>query len=640
MNSRIGRKLLLAIILCIALTVTIVSSITIFRATSHSDSLMLSHTSSGMKSLIRATEDHEERLEHIINLLQTTLKYDQTADIGQLWNEQKSTDSDFCALMGPDGSIFWKTDNYNLSDFDVNNVGNGFSGIIVDSKGGLTIQAAVPFILNGQFNGAAVAGMCLNENSWLDELKEDTESELTIFNGKIRYATTIYDEAGNRAVNTPMADSVTSIVIDQGNDYQGTASILGQKHYVNYHPMHDINGNVVGAYFAGISSAESDALKGSMVFTAIIVSVIVAVVSLTVIGSVCIRVIVKPIQEAEKLADSMSKGNLHEPSSKFKFGNDELGDFVRKLEFTKDTLNEYINDIKSVLAKMATGDFTAQSNVEYLGDFIEINNSFDKIESALHGIISSIGESSGEVLNGSSQIAEGSQILADGTTKQAAAIEELSASINEIANKVQASANNAAEAKKISNLSADKINYQNDEIKNMLAAMGEIKSKSDEIQNIIKAIDDIAFQTNILSLNASVEAARAGAAGKGFAVVANEVKRLAAKSAEAAQSATVMVNNTKTIIQTGVVLTADTAGSLRAISDVSARISAISDQLVTAVQGQKIALSAMEERIDTISGIADRNLQNAGETKLSSGSLAKEAEALQSQVRKFVLKED
>ena len=109
--------------------------------------------------------------------------------------------------------------------------------------------------------------------------------------------------------------------------------------------MHDINGNVVGAYFAGISSAESDALKGSMVFTAIIVSVIVAVVSLTVMGSVCIRVIVKPIQEAEKLADSMSKGNLHEPSSKFKFGNDELGDFVRKLEFTKDTLNEYINGI-------------------------------------------------------------------------------------------------------------------------------------------------------------------------------------------------------------------------------------------------------------------------------------------------------
>ena len=169
--------------------------------------------------------------------------------------------------------------------------------------------------------------------------------------------------------------------------------------------------------------------------------------------------------------------------------------------------------------------------------------------------------------------------------------------------------------------------------------MDDISANAQQITKIAKDIEDIAFQTNILSLNASVEAARAGAAGKGFAVVANEVKQLAAKSAEAAQSATEMVNNTKAIIQTGVVLTADTAGSLHAISDVSGQINTISDQLAAAVQGQELALTVMEERIATISAIADRNLQNAGETEQSSGSLAKEAEALQSQVQKFILKE-
>ena len=184
-----------------------------------------------------------------------------------------------------------------------------------------------------------------------------------------------------------------------------------------------------------------------------------------------------------------------------------------------------------------------------------------------------------------------------------------------------------------------RIQGANEQMSALSSAMDDISGNAQQITKIAKAIEDIAFQTNILSLNASVEAARAGAAGKGFAVVANEVKQLAAKSAEAAKSATNMVNNTKAIIQTGVELTADTAGSLRAISDVSDQINTISDQLAAAVQGQEAALAVMEERIAAISGIADRNLQNAGETELSSSSLAKEAESLQAQVRKFILKE-
>ena len=118
------------------------------------------------------------------------------------------------------------------------------------------------------------------------------------------------------------------------------------------------------------------------------------------------------------------------------------------------------------------------------------------------------------------------------------------------------------------------------------------------------------------------------------------MKQLAAKSAEAAKSATNMVNNTKAIIQTGVELTADTAGSLRAISDVSDQINTISDQLAAAVQGQERAIAIMEDHIGTISAIADRNLQNASGTEQSSGLLAREAEALRFQVKRFIVKEE
>ena len=184
-----------------------------------------------------------------------------------------------------------------------------------------------------------------------------------------------------------------------------------------------------------------------------------------------------------------------------------------------------------------------------------------------------------------------------------------------------------------------KIQNTNDQMQSLTGAMNDIQNNAGEITKIAKAIQDIAFQTNILALNASVEAARAGAAGKGFSVVANEVKQLAAKSGEAAQAAARMVENTREIIHTGVALTAETAQSLEEISTVSGQIGQITHQLSSDVQEQQSALIHMEEKIETISAIADRNLQSAGDTAQSSTLLAQEADELQSQVRRFILRE-
>lgn len=638
MNSRIGRKLLFAIIMCIALTVAAVSSITILRSSSHSDSLMLMHTQSGLNTLKHGLASEQDRLEDIYDILELGQAFlpENTASADRIWDSQKSADGDFAAFYDANGSIYWKTDNFELADISVSKIGkNGYSGVVNDSKAGLTIQCAKPIINDGTTSGAVVIGMRLDENDWLDEIKNQINAEVTIFNGKIRYATTIFDEHGSRAVNTSMSDSVSSIVIDEGKNYEGTAVILGQKHYVSYQPITDIDGKVVGAYFSGVSSEESDALKNSMILTTIIVAVAVAAAALIVIGMVCVKMIISPIKEAERLADSMSKGNLHEPSSNFKFGNDELGNFVRKLEFTKEELNRYISDIKQVLSKMATGDFTAKSNVEYLGDFVEIQDSFIKIELALSGIITSINESSNEVLSGSSQIAEGSQVLADGTTKQAAAIEELSASINDIADKVQASADNAAEARKISNLSADKIKDQNDEVENMLSAMDEIKKKSDQIHNIIKAIDDIAFQTNILALNAAVEAARAGEAGKGFAVVADEVRNLAAKSAESAKQTGTLINATIEAVDKGTVIAKNTAVTMKEVNELSDRSNVYIADISSAAELQSQSIAQIKSEIEDISTVVQQNSATAEETAASCSYLSDQSANLKEQIEKL-----
>ena len=305
-----------------------------------------------------------------------------------------------------------------------------------------------------------------------------------------------------------------------------------------------------------------------------------------------------------------------------------------------ESLNNYISDIGTVLKGISENDLTVKSRIKYTGDFVEIEKSFEIVTENLRGLIGNMIAASEQIEIGSRSMAQSSTGLAVGATQQADAVRILLDLSQNVNGKSIENFNAATSAKEYSGAVTRDIENGNHLLIELNTAINNIAKASNAISNITSVIDDIAFQTNILALNAAIEAARAGTHGKGFAVVANEVKQLAAKSAEAAQNATEMVTSTKDIIQTGVELTADTAGSFSAISSVSDQISAISDTLVAAVNSQQNALSLMDERIEAISEIADRNLQNAGGMEQASGSLAKEAENLQAQVEKFILKGD
>ena len=335
---------------------------------------------------------------------------------------------------------------------------------------------------------------------------------------------------------------------------------------------------------------------------------------------------------------ALSNGDLHTDVLHVNT-QDELEVMTQTLDATLVSINRYISDIQQVLSHVADGDLRTGPQVDYKGDFELIRGSLHIITRSMNETLLGFRSAADRLTAMAEQLNGQSVQLHQASLEQNRSTEELVFEVTHVKEQLADVAKSSSQTRSQTEEISRRIQSANEQMSSLSNAMDDISDNARQITKIAKDIEDIAFQTNILSLNASVEAARAGAAGKGFAVVANEVKQLAAKSAEAAQSATEMVNNTKAIIQTGVVLTADTAGSLHAISDVSGQINTISDQLAAAVQGQELALTVMEERIATISAIADRNLQNAGETEQSSGSLAKEAEALQSQVQKFILKE-
>ncbi len=374
---------------------------------------------------------------------------------------------------------------------------------------------------------------------------------------------------------------------------------------------------------------------------AMIVSVLATLAGLAVSILMILRFarsISHPVRRVTDRMVALSDGDLHTEVLSLNTG-DELEVMTKTLEATLESVNRYISDIQQVLTHVAGGDLRTEPQVDYMGDFALIRGSLCTITASMNETLQGFRSAADRLTDMAEQLSGQSVQLHQASLEQNQSAEELVHEVSHVKDRLADVTESSGRTRSQTEEITRRVRSANEQMAALSSAMDNISDNAQQITKIAKDIEDIAFQTNILSLNASVEAARAGAAGKGFAVVANEVKRLATKSAEAAQSATEMVNNTKAIIQTGVELTADTAGSLRAISDVSGQITAISDQLAAAVQGQEKALAVMEERIAAISDIADRNLQNAGETERSSGSLAKEAEVLQSQVRKFTLKE-
>ena len=379
----------------------------------------------------------------------------------------------------------------------------------------------------------------------------------------------------------------------------------------------------------------NDLIDGAMVVAGIC-TLVVLVISILVILRMA-RSISKPVKNVTRRMIALSDGDLHTEVVNIKSG-DELEVMTRTLADTVESVNRYISDIRQVLSGVADGNLQIEPQVEYRGDFTLIRNSLGTILQSMNETITGFRSAAARLASMADELSGQSGQLHEASLEQNQATEALVDEVTHVKEQLVGVTENSDQTRSMTVKITKKVQEANTQMEALSRAMDDISSHAQEITTIAKAIDDIAFQTSILALNASVEAAHAGSAGKGFAIVAEEVKDLAGKSAKAAKSAVEIVASTRDVIQTGVELNARTAESLRSIYGVSAEISEISDQLVTAVQGQEKALKCMEERIATISAIADRNLQNAGGTSESSGLLAKEAEELQAQVKKFALK--
>ena len=475
----------------------------------------------------------------------------------------------------------------------------------------------------------------------LDALKEQMGCEFTIFRGNERAYTTI-QQNGQRAVGTRLSDELSEVVLEQGQAYVGRASILGEEHLCSYMPTRGADGEIDGLIFAGISMSDVATQINLTMILSFVAGVALIFAGIMVVGAYIKRTVTKPLGRLTALAETLEQGNLGLSMGQDIMddihSDDEIGVLAQSFDKTISRLKNYIGEISSTLESVASGDLTLQITQEYVGDFAVIRTSLNNILENLNKTMSQIVSSSECVSGGASQMSSASQGLSQGAVDQTDAVKGLVQTMEEVADRIRQTADNAGHAQKQAGDVGRHLAESNQKMEEMTAAMEKINNSSKEIGKIIKAIEDIAFQTNILALNASVEAARAGAAGKGFAVVSEEVRDLAGKTAEASKSTAALIERSITAVEEGNRIAAATAKQLEGAVSEAQRIVGTINNLAADARTQADAMGQVEAQISQISSVTQVNSATAQESSATSQELSAQAGLLRELVKTFHLR--
>lgn len=376
----------------------------------------------------------------------------------------------------------------------------------------------------------------------------------------------------------------------------------------------------------------------------IIIIAVIIIVSILISSKMGVSIskgISKPLVALENRLITFAQGNLHDPFPEVN-SKDEVASIVATSTEMAETLNAVITDVGVLMEGMANGDYTIQSehSDKYVGDFEQLLTAMRGMRDAMVHTIQMIGEASSQVSAGSMNLAESSQSMAEGATEQAGAVQQLQATITDITSNIEQSADQAQIAYDQAKQYAAEAEDSSAEMKAMVDAMARIDETSKKIGNIISEIEDIASQTNLLSLNASIEAARAGEAGRGFAVVADQIRQLAEQTTKSAVDTRDLIEGALQEIAEGNAAADHAAESIGNVVNGIQQIAESSKHISDVAKTQANAMDQAEQGVNQISEVVQSNSASAEETSATSQELSAQATSLDELVGKFILPEN
>ncbi|MCQ2548983.1 MAG: methyl-accepting chemotaxis protein [Lachnospiraceae bacterium] len=398
--------------------------------------------------------------------------------------------------------------------------------------------------------------------------------------------------------------------------------------------------NLTESICVKVKDQRNSTVKQSNIFSVIIIILNIIATIIAVFVSIMVsRQVAQNVNEAVgKIYDGvkeLEKGNLH-TSVDYEADN-EFGDLATTMNTCFNVLKDYVESISSEMAQIAAGDFTVQGRDDFRGDFQEIGVSMQAMVSQMGSALQNVVDISEQVGSGSQQIASASEMLAEDATSQAGNVVEISQELENMHDKIEQTSDYMQEVSNLLETTSQAITDGHQKMTEMNEAMRKITERSAEIKNITHTINEISGQTNLLSLNAAIEAASAGEAGRGFAVVATEVGNLANLSAEAAKHIETLIEESILAIKEGNEKVQETSEALDRIIEGTGEITGKLGSVSEITKEQVGVVQNVQSNVDTLSGLAQNNAAASEETAATSEELSGQAIALVEVVEKFKL---
>ena len=489
---------------------------------------------------------------------------------------------------------------------------------------------------------AAVMNSCEEEITKLESQIQDTDAKLEAImsaNSKAQKGQDDY-EVANAAWEKYRGASDEILQLSREGKQQEASKLMTGEVYEDYKSFSKKLTILRDKFQVELDQAKTMANVCTVIIFIVIVAAGLAIaVVTTMIGKIITNSITEPVKQIDAAVASLRKGELSNVEMLTYESEDEFGDTIRNLKEAMGILADYVSEISVEVKAIAQGNLTRNGDdiTDFLGDFSELKTSLLYILKRFNSTLTEISNLAEQVSSNSSEVENASKSLADGATEQAGVIEELNATIDTVVDMAEDTAKETQNASARVKASANKANEEKEKMNELLTEMEHITEISKEIGNIITDIEDIASQTNLLSLNASIEAARAGEAGKGFAVVADQIAKLAADSAKSAVNTRDLIDKTLVEIEKGNTITRTTADAFNQIITDMESFAELAENTMEKANSQAESLEQIGKGIEQLSGVVQGNAASSEENTAISVNLAEGAAKMHDRVNIFKL---